>query len=162
MDDRQWLAARSYAFPEGEFVQGQFDDTWFGNHLENAFSRALDRASFVVWWHRNPRNKPYAVRVVRAEHENYFYPDFVVCVRHHPGDEPIQRLLETKNDTKDAARKSRHFPASYGKVLFLTPDGKRMCWVNADGSTGDVVDFDDMQGVLNQLAATRPVVGADK
>lgn len=162
MDDRLWLADRSYTFPEGEFVQGQFDDTWFGNHLENTFSRALDRASFVVWWHRNPRNKPYAVRVVRAEHENYFYPDFVVCVRHHPGDEPIQRLLETKNDTKDAARKSRHFPASYGKVLFLTPDGKRMCWVNADGSTGDVVDFDDMQGVLNQLAATRPVVETNK
>lgn len=162
MDDRQWLVDRSYALPEGEFIQGQFDDTWFGNHLEDAFSRALDRASFVVWWHRNPRNKPYAVRVVRAEHENYFYPDFVVCVRHHPGDEPIQRLLETKNDTKDAARKSRHFPTSYGKVLFLTPDGKRMCWVNADGSTGDVVDFDDMQGVLNQLAATRPVVEADK
>ena len=162
MDDRQWLADRSYAFPEGEFVQGQFDDTWFGNHLENAFSRALDRASFVVWWHRNPRNKPYAVRVVRAEHENYFYPDFVVCVRHHPGDEPIQRLLETKNDTKDAERKSRHFPASYGKVLFLTPDGKRMCWVNDDGSKGDVVDFDDMRSVLNQLAMTRPVVEADK
>lgn len=161
MDDRQWLVDKSYAFPEGEFVQGQFDDTWFGNHLENAFSRALDRASFVVWWHRNPRNKPYAVRVVRAEHENYFYPDFVVCVRHHPSDEPIQRLLETKNDTKDAARKSRHFPSSYGKVLFLTPDGTRMKWVNDDGSTGAVVDLDDMQAVLSQLAATRPVVEKD-
>jgi hypothetical protein len=66
----------------------------------------------------NPRNKPYAVRVVRAEHDNYFYPDFVVCVKHNPADEPIARLLETKDDTKDAARKAKHSPAHYGKVLF--------------------------------------------
>ncbi|HOE40869.1 MAG TPA: hypothetical protein PLB25_04460 [Rhodoferax sp.] len=66
------------------------------------------------------------IRVVRAEHDNYFYPDFVVCPRHYPADEPIARLLETKDDTKDAARKSQHSPAGYGKVLFLTPDGNRM------------------------------------
>jgi len=160
MDDRLWLADKTYAFADGEFSQGQFDGTWFGNALENAFSRALDGADYVVWWHRNPRNKPYAVRVVRAEHENYFYPDFVVCVRHNPADEPMPRLLETKDDTKDAARKSQHSPASYGKVLFLTPDGNRMRWVNDDGSLGTVLDFDDMQSALNRLAATRPVVGA--
>ena len=130
-----------------------------GIALENAFSRALDSADFVVWWHRNPRNKPYAVRVVRAEHDNYFYPDFVVCVKHNPADEPIARLLETKDDTKDAARKSKHSPAHYGKVLFLTPDGQRMKWVNDDGSLGDTLDFDDMPSVLGRLAATRPGVG---
>lgn len=158
MDDRQWLTDATYRLDGGDFVQGQFDGTWFGNHLEDAFSRALDRTEFVEWWHRNPRNKPYAVRVVRAEHDNYFYPDFVVCVRHSPGEEPIQRLLETKDDTKDAARKARHFPASYGKVLFLTPDGnQRMRWVNDDGSLGEVLDFEDLQSsVLGHLAATRP------
>ena len=158
VDDRMWLADKTYAFEDGEFSQGQYDGTWFGNNLENAFSRALDRTDYVVWWHRNPRNKPYAVRVVRAEHDNYFYPDFVVCIRHNPADEPIPRLLETKDDTKDASGKSKHSPASYGKVLFLTPDGNRMRWVNDDGSMGAVVDFDDMQSALEMLAATRPVV----
>ncbi|MGB4926789.1 MAG: DEAD/DEAH box helicase family protein [Giesbergeria sp.] len=158
MDDRQWFADTTYRLTDGNFVQGQFDGAWFGNKLEDAFSKALDRTEFVEWWHRNPRNKPYAVRVVRAEHDNYFYPDFVVCVRHSPGEEPIQRLLETKDDTKDAARKAKHSPASYGKVLFLTPDGNRMRWVNDDGSLGEVLDFDDLQSALGQLVATRPVV----
>ncbi|MDD2712301.1 MAG: DEAD/DEAH box helicase family protein [Simplicispira sp.] len=156
MDDRQWLADVTYRLTEGDFVQGQFDGTWFGNNLEDAFARALDRTDFVEWWHRNPRNKPYAVRVVRAEHDNYFYPDFVVCVRHSPGEAPMQRLLETKDDTKDAARKAKHSPASYGKVLFLTPDGNRMHWVNDDGSLGDVLDFEDLQAALGKLVATRP------
>ena len=156
MDDRQWMADKSYVFDDGEFSQGQFDGTWYGNALENAFSRALDNADFVVWWHRNPRNKPYSVRVVRAEHDNYFYPDFVVCVKHNPADVPMPRLLETKDDTKDAARKAQHSPKSYGKVLFLTPDGNRMRWVNDDGSLGAVLDFDDMQSALGKLAATRP------
>ena len=158
MDDRQWLADVTYRLREGDFVQGQFDGTWFGNNLEDTFARALDRTDFVEWWHRNPRNKPYAVRVVRAEHDNYFYPDFVVCVRHSPGEVPMQRLLETKDDTKDAARKAKHSPAGYGKVLFLTPDGDRMRWVNDDGSLGEVLDFDDLQSALGQLVATRPVV----
>ncbi len=157
-DDRTWLADKTYAFENGDFSQGQYDGTWFGNTLENAFSRALDRADYVIWWHRNPRNKPYAVRVVRAEHDNYFYPDFVVCLRHNPADTPIVRLLETKDDTKDASGKSRHSPSSYGKVLFLTPDHGRMRWVNDDGSLGAVVDFDDMQSALEKLAVTRPVV----
>ena len=156
MDDRQWLADATYRLTDGDFVQGQFDGTWFGNNLEDAFSRALDRTEFVEWWHRNPRNKPYAVRVVRAEHDNYFYPDFVVCVRHSPGEEPMQRLLETKDDTKDAARKAKHSPVNYGKVLFLTPDGDRMRWVNDDGSLGEVLDFEDLQTALGHLAATRP------
>ena len=156
MDARQWLTDATYRLTDGDFVQGQFDGTWFGNSLEDAFSRALDRTEFVEWWHRNPRNKPYAVRVVRAEHDNYFYPDFVVCVRHSPGEQPVQRLLETKDDTKDAARKAKHSPASYGKVLFLTPDGNRMRWVNDDGSLGEALDFEDLQAALGHLVATRP------
>ncbi len=95
--------------------------------------------------------------MVRGEHEHYFYPDFVVYLKHDTADEPMQRLLETKENTKDAARKSRHTPAGYGKVLFLTPDGSRMRWINDDGSLGDAVDFGDMQKVLDRFAVTRPV-----
>lgn len=126
MDDRQWLADKHYAFDDGEFWQGQFDGSWFGNALEAAFSRALDKADFVLWWHRNP------------------------------ADVPMTRLLETKDDTKDAARKAQHSPRFYGKVLFLTPDGNRMRWVNDDGSLGAVLDFDDMGSALSRLAETRP------
>lgn len=160
IDDRAWLTDRVFNFAEGEFVLGHFDYTWFGNSLESSFARALDTADFVLWWHRNPAKKQYSVRVVRAENDNYFYPDFVVCVKHNPADDPMPRLLETKEDTKDAARKAKHSPASYGKVLFLTPDGTRMKWVNDDGSLGDVLDFTDMKSVLARLAATRPVADA--
>lgn len=67
--------------------------------------------------------------------------------------------METKDDTKDAARKAQHSPAGYGKVLFLTPDGKdRMRWVKDDGSLGEVLELDNMQTVLDKLAATRPSV----
>lgn len=158
VDDRAWMSDKTFVLNDGPVVQGKFDDTWFGNPLEESLSRALDRAEFVVWWHRNPRNKPYAVRVVRAEHDNYFYPDFVVCVRHSPSDEPIARLLETKDDTKDASRKSKHWPQQYGKVLFLTPYGDRLKWVREDGSIGDDVDLDNMQTVLDKLASTRPLM----
>ena len=116
----------------------------------------MDEADFVHWWHRNPDKKPYAVRVVRSEHDHYFYPDFVVCVAHEPDDPPMQRLLETKESTKDAARKAKHFPAAYGKVLFLTPDGNRLRWVNDDGSLGDVVKLTEMGAVHDRLKQTKP------
>ncbi len=48
VDDRAWLADKTYTFEDGAFSQGQYDGTWFGNNLENAFSRALDVASRVI------------------------------------------------------------------------------------------------------------------
>ena len=159
MDDRAWWADRAFVFDDGsEFTVGRFDGAVKLNNLERSFARALDDADFVLWWHRNPDKKAYAVRVVRGEHEHYFYPDFVVCLKHNPADVPMQRLLETKENTKDAARKARHTPESYGKVLFLTPDGTRLRWVNDDGSLGEMVNLADMGGVLARFAATRPVM----
>jgi len=55
----------------------------------------------------------------------------------------------------------QHSPQFYGKVLFLTPDGNRMRWVNDDGSLGAVLDFDDMQSALGRLAETRPAATFD-
>ena len=83
--------------------------------------------------------------------------DFVE-MEHYPGDEPLIRLIETKENVKDAARKAQHVPSFYGKVLFLTPDGNRMKWVNDDGSLGAVLDFDDLQSALERLAQTRPTL----
>lgn len=158
MDERHWWADQVFNLDDGaQFSVGRYDGAVKLNNLERDFARALDSADFVCWWHRNPDKKPYAVRVVRAEHEHYFYPDFVVCVEHEPGEAPLQRLLETKESTKDAARKAQRFPAVYGKVLFLTPDGNRLRWVNDDGSLGDVVKLSEMASVYQHLQTTKPL-----
>ena len=51
-------------------------------------------------------------------------------------------------------------PIAYGRVLFLTPDGSRLRWVNDDGSLGDTVKLPDMQGVHQRLAQTAPAAAA--
>lgn len=157
MDEQRWWADQTFTLNDGStFSVGRYDGWVKINGLEQSFARALDEADFVHWWHRNPDKKPYSVRVVRAEHEHYFYPDFVVCVSHAPGEPPMQRLLETKESTKDAARKSQHFPASYGKVLFLTPDGNRLRWVNDDGSLGGIIKLTELQEIRDKLNASKP------
>ena len=104
----------------------------------------------------------YAVRLVRGEHQNYFHPDFVVCLSHVPGDAPVIRLIETKENTKentkDAASKARRIPKCYGKVLFLTKDQSRLRVVNDDGSLGGTVDWDDLLPVQEWLRASKPTV----
>jgi hypothetical protein len=112
----------------------------------------------VRWWHRNADRKPYKVSVVRAEHKHYFYPDFVVCMEHSPGDAPLQRLIETKDNTKDAARKARHTPQFYGSVLFITQDQRRIKIINRDGSLGQTIDTDDLASLQDNLRSTRPTV----
>lgn len=142
---------------DGNILSGAYDGGSTLNNEEREFAKALDRSEFVRWWHRNPDRKAYSVRLVRGEHKNYFYPDFVVCVEHIPGDEPAERLIETKENVKDAARKSKHTPQHYGQVLFLTKDQKRLRIVNKDGSLGDSVDLDNLSKVRDFLRSTRPV-----
>lgn len=155
MDERRWWADKTFTVQDSQvFSVGRYDGAIKLNTLEQAFARALDEAEFVHWWHRNPDKKPYSVRVVRAEHEHYFYPDFVVCLSHSDGEAPMQRLLETKESTKDAARKAQHFPPSYGKVLFITPDGDRLRWVNDDGSLGEVVKLTELQDIQEKLRSS--------
>lgn len=145
-------------FPDGAVLMGAYDGSNVLNNEEREFAKALDRADFVKWWHRNPDRKPYSVRIVRAEHKNYFYPDFVVCLEHFPGDEPVERLIETKENVKDAARKSKHTPSHYGKVLFLTKDQRRLRIVNSDGSLGDTVELDDLLNMREWMRASRPAL----
>ncbi len=156
LDEREWLADRRLLLTDGELRIGKYDGLLKLNHEEREFAKALDRADFVEWWHRNPDRKPYAVRLVRGEHQNYFHPDFVVCLSHLPGDEPIARLIETKENVKDAARKARRVPKSYGKVLFLTKDQSRLRVVNDDGSLGATVDWDDLTPVREWLRESKP------
>lgn len=156
LNERMWLEDRKLSLDAGEIRLGRYDATSRLNSEEHDFARALDRADFVEWWHRNPDRKPYAVRLVRGEHQNYFYPDFVVCLSHVSGDEPGLRLIETKESTKDAARKARRVPRSYGKVLFLTRDQNRLRVINDDGSLGLSVDWDDLSPIREWLRASKP------
>ncbi len=158
VDAREWLADRKMLLAGGQLTIGKYDSLLKLNGEELEFARALDRADFVEWWHRNPDRKPYAVRLVRGEHQNYFHPDFVVCLSHVPGDEPVIRLIETKESTKDAARKSRRIPKCYGKVLFLTKDQSRLRVVNDDGSLGETVDWDNLLPVQDWLRASKPTI----
>jgi type III restriction enzyme len=156
-DYRALMSKTDWVVGAGKLTTDRFDGGSSMNSEELAFAKSLDRTDFVTWWHRNPDRKPYSVGLVRGEHRNLFYPDFVVCLEHYPGDEPLVRLLETKENVKDAARKARHIPPHYGKVLFLTKDQTRFRWVNDDGSLGGNVDLDDLDSIREWLRETRPM-----
>lgn len=147
IDQQALLADGVHEWQGGQLRTGRYDGASSINNDEREFAEALDRADFVVWWHRNPDRKHYAVRIVRADHRNFFYPDFVVCIDHADGRPPLPRLIETKEDTKDASRKALRVPKVYGKVLFLTRNEAKFCIVNDDGSRGEAVDFDDLTPV---------------
>ena len=132
------------------------DGSYEFNESELKFAKALDQAEFVDWWHRNPHSKPFSVGLLRGDSKNLFYPDFVVCMTHMPGDAPLVRLIDPKHDTKDASRKAIHHSSYYGKVLFLTKDATRIKIVNDDGSVGDVVDFDDLSRLKQWMRHTQP------
>ncbi|WP_028454357.1 DEAD/DEAH box helicase [Chitinilyticum litopenaei] len=155
---RKLLREQEWTVDDGVCITGKYDQSLSLNGDELDFAQALDRAEFVEWWHRNPpgEGKRYAVRVVRAEHKHFFYPDFIVCLAHDPGDEPLIRLVETKESLKDSERKSRRTPLWYGKVLFLSRDGAKVKWVREDGTLGDAVDLADLQEMREWLRASRP------
>lgn len=156
LDERAWLADRQIDFAGQSLQLARYDGASKLNHEERQFAEALDRADFVEWWHRNPDRKPWAVRLVRGEHQNYFYPDFVVCLSHYPGDAPMLRLVETKENVKDAERKARRVPKGWGKVLFLTRDQERLRVINDDGSQGERIDYDDLAPMREWLRESRP------
>ena len=139
------------------FDVATMDATYEFNEGELAFAKALERAEFVHWWHRNPQGKPFSVSIVRADSENLFYPDFVVCMEHVRGEAPMMRLVDPKHDTKDASRKAQHVSHYYGKVLFLTKDQGRYKIVNDDGSVGDTVDLDDLAALKAWMRDSMPL-----
>ncbi|MEJ1097686.1 MULTISPECIES: DEAD/DEAH box helicase family protein [unclassified Pseudoxanthomonas] len=125
------------------------------NQEEREFIQSMERDDHVVWWHRNPSRKPWSVRIVRSEHRNYFYPDFIVCLEYQKGEEPELRMVETKESTKDASRKAQRMPKIYGKVLFVTREDTRLRIVNDDGSLGDEFDWVDLTPAWKWMAARR-------
>ena len=161
-----WFKNETYVFahdakgaPVGDVLSlARLDATYEFNTQELAFAKALDRADFVAWWHRNPQGKPYSVGLMRGDSRNLFYPDFVVCLLHELDEEPLVRLVETKHDVKDASRKARHHSASYGRVLFMTKDAQRFKIIEDDGSLGDVVDFDNLSRLRQWMRESSPLL----
>lgn len=145
-----------YVLPSDVYSVAAMDATYELNEQEMLFAKALDRADFVTWWHRNPQGKPSSVALMRADSQKMFYPDFVVCMEHLAGEAPLMRLVYPKHDTKDAARKSQHVSRFYGKVLFLTKDAERFKVVHDDGTVGTVVDFDDLEQLKLWMRKTTP------
>lgn len=156
IDVRGVMVERSVTLAEGPWRIAPFDGAWALGHEERAFAKALDRADFVHWWHRNPDRKGFSVRIVRGEHKNYFYPDFIVCLEHFPGDEPLMRLVETKDSLKDAMRKAKRPSPYYGKVLFMTKDMSKWKWISADGQLGQEIDLDDLAALQDWMRKTVP------
>lgn len=158
MDQRSLLEERRTEFSDGQLHYAPYDGAWALGQEESLFAKALDRAAFVHWWHRNPDRKSFSARLVRMEHKNYFYPDFIVCLEHFPGDAPLMRLVETKESVKDAARKAKRASPFYGKVLFLTKDMKKWKWINENGTLGSPVDLDDLRSLQEWMRETVPTV----
>lgn len=154
IDAKTMLSNRDIEFVGGHWRAGTFDKKSALNLEELEFAKGLDRAEFVIWWHRNPDQKPWSVRLVRADHTHYFYPDFVVCLEHQAERPPMTRLIETKESTKDAARKARRIPKIYQKVLFVTKDQQQLRIVNDDGSLGDAFDWGDLAPVQRWMHET--------
>jgi len=153
---RALLKPLALSFGDRVWHLAEYDGGHAMGEGEITFAKALDRAAFVKWWHRNPDRKPYSVRLVRGEHKHYFHPDFLVMLEHFRGDAPLIRLIETKESTKDAANKSRRFNPFYGRVLFLTENKRELFCVNEDGSLGLKVDPDDLEVLREWLRASRP------
>ena len=156
IDTRAALIEHEVDLDDGKMLLAPFDGSHALGHDERAFAKALDRADFVHWWHRNPDRKSYSVRLVRGEHKNYFYPDFIVCLEHFPGDGPLQRLVETKESVKDAARKSKRVSPGFGPVLFMTKDLSRWRVIQPDGTLGVEIDLDDLKDLQNWMRSTVP------
>ncbi|MCF8808356.1 DEAD/DEAH box helicase family protein [Xanthomonas campestris pv. campestris] len=155
IDAKASMAASALYFDGGKMLVGSFDGVSAVNSEEREFIHSLDRDDAVVWWHRNPDRKPWSVRLVRGEHGNYFYPDFVVCLEYPVGNAAMTRLVETKESTKDASRKARRVPKIYGKVMFVTKDNDKLRIVNDDGSLGVTFDWSDLNPAWNWMADSK-------
>jgi superfamily II DNA or RNA helicase len=92
------------------------------NNWEREFGDLLDSNwnATVLWWHRNPVNKLWSIKVLLDDGRG-FYPDFIVGIQNRKTEN--NGLLA---DTKEAYERSKEMPkilaehASYGRVLILS------------------------------------------
>ena len=103
------------------------------NGWERSFGDSLDSdaTDTVMWWHRNPVNKPWSVKVLLVDGRG-FYPDFIIGIRNR----------KTQNggllaDTKYAYDTNKELPKilaehpSYGRVLIVAQNNSKQ-WAIAE------------------------------
>jgi hypothetical protein len=112
------------------------------NSWEREFGDLLDSdvGGAVLWWHRNPVNKPWSVKVLLADGRG-FYPDFIVGIQNRKT-ESNGLLADTKYayDTNKELPKILAEHASYGRVLILSKNQNQQ-WAIArlEPTTGKAV-----------------------
>ncbi len=92
------------------------------NTWERPFAEWLDNAEEggVLWWHRNPPNKPWSVAVTLAN-GSQFFPDFIISIPGRGTPDSIL-LVDTKraiNDDANALIKSVSDHKNYGRTAIL-------------------------------------------
>jgi hypothetical protein len=111
------------------------------NGWEQEFGGMLDRdgTGTVLWWHRNPVNKPWSVKVLLVDGRGFF-PDFIVGIQHRKT-EANGLLADTKYayDTNKELPKILAEHASYGRVLILSKNANRQWAVAHLEDTGKAV-----------------------
>jgi hypothetical protein len=124
------------------------------NSWETDLVRRLDtdNSGTILWWHRNPPHKPWAVSVL-LPNGRQFFPDFMVGVRHRPTPDHVL-LTDPKyafaNDGEAPKANVRH--PDYGRVLILHFENSRDWRVvqpspdNGRPRLGDPFRFADLAG----------------
>jgi len=106
------------------------------NGWEKEFAQWLDKDSSgrLLWWHRNPPNKDYSVRVL-LENGRGFFPDFILGVH---GRSTVDHALLA--DTKFAFELRKELPKllaehkDYGPALILSLENNRWFLAGKDAS----------------------------
>lgn len=111
------------------------------NGWEREFAEMLDRDphNLVLWWHRNPPDKPWAVNVLMPDGRG-FYPDFVIGIDGRKTED--HALLA---DPKERFETSREAPKvlaehrDYGRVLIVAKDSGRWMTIGYDERSSKAV-----------------------
>lgn len=104
------------------------------NGWEREFAELLDRDPhrLVVWWHRNPSDKPWSVNVQMPNGKG-FYPDFIIGIEGRQTEEGAL-LADPKErfETSQEAPKVLAEHRIYGRVLILAKEAGHWMTVGFD------------------------------
>lgn len=97
--------------------------TGFDSDDERDFAHLLDRCDDVLWWHRNPSQRPESLRLYQWDDGAAFHPDFLVAYRGRASEGHIA-LVEVKGprgwrDTTDVAKANGPPHERYGRCIFV-------------------------------------------
>jgi len=103
-------------------IYGVFPDGLTSDERNFVLMLDSDTTGTVLWWHRNPQQKPYTVSLVMPELKYDFHPDFVIGVRGRKTEDNIL-LLEIKGEPfmemQQSVVKARAVHQTYQKVMML-------------------------------------------